>query len=167
MKIRVSKFPSVRVSKIHKIILCFGSILRSYSIPNFHFMLPWRYWSVLLFWKILMPYYQISISCFWIDIGPILSKFSFHVFSEDIDPIFMIPINVRRIFGFLRHPPIPRFSNLSISNILRFPPKNLFLKDVVFSWMNWSIGVMDTSTKSENHENDDCSSFPKMNPKRY
>ena len=123
----------------------------NWTLLNFH---------VMLLWKIMIPYYQISISCF----------------LEDIDPVFKIIQKwISRIF---RAPSFPFVSTVSISQILRLP-ENIFVEiDSVFSRVIWSLlvspkrnhigfGSRGHVQKSEHHENDGFSGFPKMKSKSY
>ena len=107
------------------------------KFPNSHFMFSSRYWSriqyeisILSFMdmsshitkipfhvlKILIPYYQVAISCFWIDIDPI-SK----IFKNSLDGL-----------QDFRHLSSPKKSTLSVSKILRFSKFIFFKKYLVF-----------------------------------
>ena len=72
-----------------------------------------------------------------------------------------------------KHKQILEFQDVDISNTDIFPDLlSNFLELFEVSWCrqiwnNWLLEVVDTSEKSENHENDGFSGFPKMNPTSY
>ena len=146
------------------------------------------------FFYILIPYYQISISCFWIDID--IQTLPFHVLLKMLIPYsrfsylhFMFSWRywfhmedsqqkITRIFSFVRTRSFRQLLTSSISNILKFP-EIMFVKAIWdslgFVKISWCLqryiilvlGVMVTSARSENLQNEVFSSFPKTKPKSY
>ena len=124
-----------------------------------------RYWSCNSkvqfhdFCKKVISYYQVAISCF----------------LEDIDPMFKLFENIGRIVGLFGRRPFQCPKNAKLGDVPKLRFRKCFAFVVLICGVSWCLqryiilfwGVMDTSTKSEKHKNNDFSGFPKMNPKNY
>ena len=86
-KCKVSKFQSFHASKIQSFK---GSQFQRYKNAS------------NVCWKILIPYYHISISCFLEDIDPILPNFHFMFSGRSWYHIQAFLKSIRRIFGICR-----------------------------------------------------------------
>ena len=117
-----------------------------------------------------------GISCFLEDIDAILPNFNFVFFRQILTPHSRVSKHIRRNFGFF----VPVVYNISKSSepcFFRFPQirfsendSGLFLELFGVSWCLHNqeylvFGVMVTSARSRNHENDGFSGSSKMNPK--
>ena len=95
----------------------------------------WKYKTPIpCFLKILIPYYQISISCYWIHIDPIftISKNPLHVFDRYWSNIQSFRKFIRRMFGIVLRPPFPKY----------MAKYNVFVKTGLgISWIRYSILV--------------------------
>ena len=101
----------------------------------------------MLFWKVLIPYYQISISCS----------------LEDIDPIFKISRTFKTDLRDFWRTSFPKTSIFWISKLMRLPRMFFFKVIWIFLDQLESLGV----SKSLNHENDRFSVSPIMKSKSY
>ena len=100
------------------------------------------------------------------------TKFPIHIFLLRLMPYLIFPRIVYTDLQVFPAGSLPTFSNKSISKMLRFPQLICFKMIRDISWTILSTLLYPKlkiigfgTTRSENHENDDFSGFPKWNRK--
>ena len=133
----------------------------------------------MIFCKRLTPYYQIIISCFWMDLDPTFEILSFphSCLLEDIDVIFKMSKEfIRQIFGNVRPTPFRNWTTISKTLLFCknyvFEIIQVFLDIIGVIWcllrqIIWVWGVMVPPARSENHDNLSFSDLPNMKSKSY
>ena len=122
-------------------------------LPSVYFMFVW---------SILISCYQMSISYFGVDFAPILTIFV--ILSDGFSALFGFVFSKQNIISI-----VIIFEIHKNSAFQRWFWISWFFKSILVSpKLKWiGLGRYGHVRKSENHGNEGCSAFPKVNHKRY